>query len=328
MRKDDELRHQCKIKIRKNYVRQVKYSDIIGKDRKTIRLWRLVQTRLYDRRVDTRKIRRLMQLVDQPNALRMTHAQVDAAQTTTDKLYKEHKKIQTKLRNEFSSKVNQRRAKKYKTSEEAQNKITKNAFRSKQCFRRINAVLEKKVRATITFVESTDAFGIVTESTSTEDIYQACKAEGQARYDQANSTPFMSTALLDAFGTLGNQEVIEQVLNGIFTCPDDTPPYTKKFIQELKKNDNLDNPGGITGHTSTADFTKSWKKMRVYTAASPFGPSFSEIITGTTNDPDIADANAALLSIATLAGVIPLAWTTAIDVMIPKKKLSRHVTKL
>jgi hypothetical protein len=86
-----------------------------------------------------------MQLVDQSNALRMTHAQVDAAQSQTDKLYKEHKKIQTKLRNEFSSKVNQRRAKKYNSSEEAQNEITKNTFRSKTCFRQINAVLEKKV---------------------------------------------------------------------------------------------------------------------------------------------------------------------------------------
>jgi hypothetical protein len=147
-----------------------------------------------------------------------------------------------------------------------------------------------------------DEFGIVKESTSTEDIYQACKDEGQARYDQANYTPFMNTALLDAFGTLGNQEAIEQVLNGTFPCPSDTPPYTQKFIQELKWPDNLDNPGGITGYMTTASFTNSWKRMQVYTAASPFGPSFSEIITGTA-DPDIADADAALLSIATLAGV-------------------------
>jgi hypothetical protein len=47
-----------------------------------------------------------------------------------------------------------------------------------------------------------------------------------------------------------------------------------------------------------------------------------------TSDPAIADNDAALLSIATLTGVIPSNWTTAIDVMIPKKKLSEHVTKL
>jgi hypothetical protein len=56
MRQDDELRDQCKIKIRKKYAGHVKYSDVIGKDRKTIRLWRLIQTCLHDRRVDTRKI--------------------------------------------------------------------------------------------------------------------------------------------------------------------------------------------------------------------------------------------------------------------------------
>ncbi len=43
---DDQLREQCKIKIRKKYAGQVEYSATIGKDRKTIRLWNLVLKRL------------------------------------------------------------------------------------------------------------------------------------------------------------------------------------------------------------------------------------------------------------------------------------------
>jgi hypothetical protein len=67
--------------------------------------------------------------------------------------------------------------------------------------------------------------------------------------------------------------------------------------------------------------------MKVHTAASPFGPSFSEFIAGTGSDP-VAEVGAAIVSIAAAAGYYPKWWSTAIDVMIPKKKLSRDVTKL
>jgi hypothetical protein len=108
-------------------------------------MWRLITTRLHVRRVDTRKIRRLMKISEQPNALRMNHAEVAAAQGKTIQRYKEHKKIQNKLRTQLKSQVNKCQAKKYKTTEEAQCKITKNAFRSKHTFQRINLVLEKKI---------------------------------------------------------------------------------------------------------------------------------------------------------------------------------------
>jgi hypothetical protein len=153
------------------------------------------------------------------------------------------------------------------------------------------------------------------------------RLKDKERYDQANTTPLMQQPLLDDFGTLGNQDTIDRVLAGTYQCPPETPEYTQKFIHELKQPDKLNNPGSITGHMTTNQFTTSWKKMKVRTAASSFGPSFSKIVTGTANS-EIADIDASLLSIATMTGVIPSNWTTAIDVMIPKKKLSRHVTKL
>jgi hypothetical protein len=125
-------------------------------------------------------------------------------------------------------------------------------------------------------VESTDEFGITRESTSTEDIYQACKQEGQARYDQANATPFMNSPLLDDFGTLGNQRTIEKVLDGTYQCPDGVSEYTAKCIEELRKPTKLQQLGSITRHITTETFSNSWKCMRVNTAASPYGRSFSE----------------------------------------------------
>jgi hypothetical protein len=67
--------------------------------------------------------------------------------------------------------------------------------------------------------------------------------------------------------------------------------------------------------------------MRVGTASSTFGPSFSEIISGTENVA-IAEIDAAIVSITALTGYCPKRWFEAIDVMIPKKTNSKHVQKL
>jgi hypothetical protein len=324
--RDDQLREQCKIKIRKKYAGQVLFSDAIGDARKRIRLWNHVNTRLFDRRIDTRKIRRLMQQLKEPNALRMTAQEVDLARTKSITHYKKIKKDARELRLAFQRQVNTRRAHKYNTSIEAQEKVTKNAFRSKGAWKRINRVLAKKERAAITFVEYTDEFDITHESTDTDTIYQACSQEGLDRYGQCYDTPFMQPPLQTDFGFLGNQTAIDQVLDGTYQCPPDTPEYVIKFIQELRRP-STPAPTEVTGHATTEEHIKGWKRMRTHTAASTFGPSFSEFIAGTNSEP-VAEVDAAIVSIAAAAGYCPLRWSTAIDVMIPKKKLSRDVKKL
>jgi hypothetical protein len=323
---DDDLREKCKTTIRKKYAGNVLYSDVIRKDRKSIQLWKLIQKRLQNRRIDTRKIRRLMRIVNEPTALRMTPNAVDIAEHNCRKLYSKHKKDDKALRKAFQLQVNERRAKKYKTSITAQEKVTHNAFKSKTAFRHINQVLQKKERTAITFVESTDTHGELHESTDTETIFHACSQEGIARYGQCTDTPFMQSPLSDDFGYLGNQQAIDAVLDGSYQCPDGTPAYVKKIIAELKRPDVTDLPT-VTGQATTQEHTQGWKHMKAHTAASSFGPSFSEFIAGTESNP-VAEVDAAIVSIAAAAGYCPQRWSTAIDVMIPKKKLSRDVTKL
>jgi hypothetical protein len=81
------------------------------------------------------------------------------------------------------------------------------------------------------------------------------------------------------------------------------------------------------GYTTTKDHITSWKKKRVHTAASTFGPSYSEIITGADNE-NIAEVDAAIVLIPALTGYCPKRWSDTIDVMIPKKAASKHVGKL
>jgi hypothetical protein len=86
---DDTLcEHDCKINLRKKYVGQVLYSDVIGKDRKELHLWNLILTRLQQRRVDTRKIRRLMHSTGQHRALQLNLPAALRAQKACKQLYK------------------------------------------------------------------------------------------------------------------------------------------------------------------------------------------------------------------------------------------------
>jgi hypothetical protein len=235
---DDALQKKCQQKLRKKYAGHVLYSATIGEARKRIRLWNLVTTRLFNRRVDTRKIRRLMKTLNEPNALRMSAQAVDRALSRSHTDYKKLKKDDSELRVAFRRQVNTRRAKKYKTTIEAQEKVTKNAFRSKGSWQRINRVLSKKERAAITFVESTDKFGLTHESTNTDKIYAACSQEGLERYGQTADTPFMQPPLLTDFGYLGNQEAVDRVLDGTYKCP----PRRRNTLKFLLPNSNGHKP--------------------------------------------------------------------------------------
>jgi hypothetical protein len=324
---DDELREACKKSIRKKYAGQVPYSDVIGKDRTEIRMWKLVIKRLQNQRTDTRKIRRLMNKVEIPNALRLTFDEAIKAQKACYTRYKTNKNKAAELRKEFQHKVNTNRAIKYGTSVETQEKITKHAFQSKCSFARIRKVIQKNPREAITYVEYTDEFGINQECVNKDEIDQACIKEGYRRYAQAQDTPFLTAPLLNDFGFLDNQANVQKVLDGTYECPEELDEFTKKFIRELKQPETIQQHKKISGFTTTKDHIKSWKKMRVHTAASTFGPSFSEIITGT-EDETIAEVDAATVSIAALTGYCPKRWSDAIDVMIPKKAASKHVEKL
>jgi hypothetical protein len=110
-------------------------------------------------------------------------------------------------------------------------------------------------------------------------------------------------------------------------APPELDEFTKTIIYELRRPEKFNQIEPMSGSVTTQEHIKSWKKMRVHTAASTFGPSFSEIITGTYAEP-ITEVDAAIMLIPALTGYCPLRWSKAIDVMIPKKAASKHVEKL
>jgi hypothetical protein len=102
---DDQIRTNCKLSLRKKFAGKVPFLDVIGRDRKEIQLWELVITRILGRRMDTRKIRRLMHTTHQPRALHMNLHKAEQAHQTACKIkYKKDKAIADELRKEFEKK--------------------------------------------------------------------------------------------------------------------------------------------------------------------------------------------------------------------------------
>jgi hypothetical protein len=250
--------------------------------------------------------------------------EAEQAQIACKIKYKKDKANADKLRKEFEKKVNAKRTVKYKTSVETQKRITDNAFESKRTHSRIRNVMDKKPRTAITYVKYTYANGFEQECTTKEEINDACIDKGYKRYAQAHGSPFLTGQLLEDLGFLGNQNKVQDILNGTYYCPEEVDEFTQQFIQELRRPETANRHATITGYTMTDKHIKSRKKMRVGTASSTFGPSFSEIIAGTENVA-IAEIDAAIVSITALIGYCPKRWSEAIDVMIPKKADSKHV---
>ena len=96
---DEAYRQALEKSLGQKYVGQVPYSDVIGLDRKAIQLWDPILGRATGRLHDTRKIRRLMDEVEEPLALRMSIPEIEAARKkgsiNTNRIRRKHKTSET-----------------------------------------------------------------------------------------------------------------------------------------------------------------------------------------------------------------------------------------
>ena len=324
---DDGIRTQARRKSRRFYAGQVQYSDVIGNDYQELRMWQLVLKRRAGRRTDTRHIRRLMVKTEQPTALRMTLEEATAAQKNCFKRYLQHKKDQHKLREKFERKQDERIAEHKGITLSAQQKLRKHTRQARHSFSHIRTVISSKPKTLLHTVEYTTADASTVECVEQREVESACQDEGQRRFSQAETTPFLTGSLHQDLGYLANQQAADRILMGQYQCDIDVDKYTKLFISELKIPHTIFNLPSITGLSSHDDHTQAWLRMRPNTASSPFGPSFMDYIAGA-NHKDVAAIDNLFASIPIQAAFCPEPWVKAVDVMIPKKQSSINVEKL
>jgi len=270
-----------------------------------------------------------MHQVNEPDAFTLSLLDIREKLHETITAWKDHKKHQKDLREAFEKKVNEHRAITYGTSIEAQTKQQRNAGATKNIFRNIKRVMKPTDRLAISTVEYTASNGQTVECLSRTDIEAACKAEGLRRFTQAQQTPFLApgSSLLNHLGVNANPLYMHHILDGSYIPAPDVDIFTCEFLKELTMPNILQGLPPITGVVSTHNHQRSWKKMRLNTGSSPYGPLFCDYIAGA-QDPIVLDIDASLSSIPYHVGFSPSQWQEASNVMIPKKRTSRHVQKL
>jgi hypothetical protein len=322
-----DIRKRARRKCRRFYTSNILYTDDLGKIYKRRKLWKLMELKRLNEKVDARAIRRLMRQVQETNAFALSIDEIREKLNQAIKDWKSHKAQHQELRESFELKVDQRRAHKFGTSVEAQTKQRRNTQSTRSIFHKIKQVMKNTEHASISTVEITADNGQTMECLSRESIEMACIQEGQRRFTQAKNSPFLKGSLLESFGYNANPAATEAVLNGTFQTGNDVSIYTRQFIKELQMPDCIRSLPPLTGFADTQIHSQGWKRMKARTGSSPYGPLFCDYIAGT-QDPQVAEVDASLSSIRYMVGFSPAAWQKASDVMIPKKKSSHNVEKL
>ena len=323
----NDIRRRARRLCRRFYTSQISYTDELGIIYRRRKLWKMILNKRQNIPVDLRTIRRLMKQVHETNALQLTIDEVEKKLRKAIVDWKEYKKEKTEKRKQFEERVDKRRAQRMGTSTETQKKQRLHIGSTRTIFRRIRQVMKPVEMMSINTVEYTTETGATIECVSRDTIEQACMTEGQRRFSQAQETPFLQGSLLQQLGYNEKSEAARTILQGNFQPEEDINLYTRQFITELKRPSEITTLPEITGFVTTEEHCRSWKRMRLNTGSSPYGPLYCDYIAGT-EDSLVAEVDASLSSIPFLAGFSPQQWQEATDVMIPKKKSSRHVQKL
>lgn len=324
---DLELRCQAKSKCAPFYAGRVLYSAEIGALRKEIRLWKLMYQHRSKRRVDNRKIRRLMKRLDIKDAFLLNRHEIIGRREDVRKRYQHAKRHQVKLHKEHRARLHRSRAKATGTSPESQERADIHTAAMRKHFWHVRKVMDRKPRTNISILETIDEDGQTVQHTTREDIEAACAEEGARRFSQTTDTPFMTGSLHQQLGFQACQSVVDAILAGEFVPGEDVDEPTRLFLEELTMPDAIRATAPITGFVNAAEHAAGWKRMKGRIASSPFGPSFADFIAGGDHK-ETAAIDAAFANIPVAAGFYPDLWKKSLDVMIPKKVSSVNVRKL
>jgi hypothetical protein len=182
-------------------------------------------------------------------------------------------------------------------------------------------------RIGITQVESTSpTLGTITH-TSKESIEHACMHENTRRFTQAYGTPSLLPEQIDLLGWTGNSTTAQAILAGQAQNASDLHPGIVRLLPYISTPDKIMELGKISTLLSKEEFRRFWLKCREYTSSGRSGLHFGHFKASALDD-HLTEVDRLFLEISMTHGIILNRWLQAIDVMIPKKANSVHVTKL
>jgi hypothetical protein len=85
--------------------------------------------------------------------------------------------------------------------------------------------------------------------------------ENDGRFSQSESTPPMTSPLVDDFGYLGDTPVAEAVLDGTYVAPKGTDPYAVKLLAQMRWPDCIQGQPELPSCVSLQSHINGWKKQ-------------------------------------------------------------------
>ena len=133
---------------------------------------------------------------------------------------------------------------------------------------RVKFTLSKNKAGSIKRVEVLSPTGEIIELTTKPQIESACIKENKQKYRQTEYTPCMQGQLKCDLGIIGISPVASAIMNGTYTCPELSPPYTQEFFNQFK-HQHLHYPPPPNIMT-TSSFKNGWTKVKEATSAASF----------------------------------------------------------
>lgn len=198
--------------------------------------------------------------------------------------------------------------------------------KQREAARRIKYTLGQIRGGGITRVEVESQDGTIREVTTKVGIERECMIENKKKFRQTQQTPCMREPLRSALGLTGNTLAGQQILDGTYTPPANTPQYTREFLLQLQKPPQLFAPP-LQATMTTKEFQTGWKRMKEKTSAGLSGIHFGHMKACAQNT-FLSEFEASLAQVPYITGHSPTSWQVGVNVMIQKKAKVDLVSKL
>jgi len=162
------------------------------------------------------------------------------------------------------------------------------------------------------------------ESLTKTKLEHLCLSEAGQHFIKASNTPSLQPPLIDLFTKVNVHTVASnQVLAGMFICPENTDPMACCLIQALKQP----SPHMLIPTQTLGEITAGWCKAREPTSSSPSTIHFGHYMARTFN-PTISVFKARLVYFGFTTSYSLKWWQMGLNVMLEKQSSNLNVDKL
>jgi hypothetical protein len=288
-----------------------------------IKAWKLVRRKLKGGKVNARFLQRVTKKALLADTDLLSLQEVEQKLSAAFFKYKTVKKEAMGYRNTWLEEVAAARANEGRLSvaQEIRNLQTREKQRREA--RQIKQAMASRVRQGLSSVEIQSNEGTWVELTDQSDIEEALLRELELRFNQASSTPFCGSPLLENIGRMGELPAAKSILGGQYNPSGQLDEWSRALIPFLRQTIPTCKPNTI----SISEHIAGWKRVKERTAAGPSGitiPHFK----AHGSSLFLSEIDTIMANLPYTFGFSPERWQKGLDVMIPKKPGIRHINTL